>query len=142
MEPQTQQKPPQKSHVNPLFIVGVVVTALVAIAISIFVIMNPRGVETNATETSGEVIITERGVTPPTITVKKGSSVTWINQDTAVHKLALTSLNPPTELEGFGSTEGIASGEPYSFLFEVTGTFTYNDPTSPELVQGTIIVEE
>jgi plastocyanin len=139
---QFQSTPPQKSHVKPLFIVGVVVAALVAIAISVFVIMNPRGIETNATETTSEVMITERGITPPTVTVKKGSNITWKNQDTAEHKLQLTSLNPPAELEGFGLTEGLASGEEYTFTFEAAGTFTYNDPTSPELVQGTIIVEE
>jgi plastocyanin len=141
MEP-TQSQSPQKNHVGPLFIVGIVVAALVAIAISVFVIMNPRGIETNATETSSEVVITERGVAPPTITVKKGANVTWKNQDDAEHQLVLTSPNPPAELEGFGLTEGIGKGEAYSFTFEAAGTFTYNDPTSPELVQGTIIVEE
>jgi plastocyanin len=76
------------------------------------------------------------------VTIKKGTSVTWKNQDDAEHQLVLTSPNPPAELEGFGLTEGIGKGEAYSFTFEATGTFTYNDPTSPELVQGTIIVEE
>jgi len=143
MEPmQPQPAPPQKSHVQPLFIVGIVVAALVAIAVSVFVIMNPRGIETDATETTSEVVITERGVTPPTVTVKKGANVTWKNQDAAEHQLVLTSQDPPAELEGFGLTEGIVKGEEYSFTFEATGTFTYNDPTSPELVQGTIIVKE
>lgn len=141
MDP-VQTQPQPKSHMNPLFIGGIVVVALVAIAVSVFVIMNPRGVETNATEATSEIVITERGVTPPTVTVKKGSSVTWKNQDTAEHQLVLTSPNPPAELEGFGMTEGLGSGEEYSFTFEAAGTFTYNDPTSPELVQGTLIVEE
>lgn len=142
MESTSPTQPEQKSHMRPLFIIGIAVVALVAIAVSVFVLMNPRGVETNATETSSEVVITQRGVTPPTVTIKKGTNVTWKNQDAVEHQIMLTTPNPPSELEGFGLDEGLASGETYSFTFEATGTFTYNDPTSPELVQGTIIVEE
>jgi plastocyanin len=142
MQPQIQPQPQPKSHVKPLVITGIIIAALVAIAVSVFVIMSPRGIETDATETTSEVVITEYGVSPPTVTVKKGSSVTWKNQDAAEHQIVLTSPNPPAELEGFGQTEGLAGGEAYTFVFEATGTFTYNDPTSPELVQGTVIVEE
>lgn len=143
MNPDQPQLPPQsKPHIRPLVIIGIVAATLVAIAVSIFIIMNPRGIETDATETTSEVLITEQGVSPPTVTVKKGSSVTWKNQDTIEHQLLLTSPNPPAELEGFGLTEALASGEAYTFVFEAVGTFSYNDPTSPELVQGTIIVEE
>src|SRR5688572_32790588 len=124
MDQNSPTQPPQKSRIHPLFVVGIVVAALVAIGISVFVLMNPRGAETNATETASEIVITERGVAPPTVTVKKGSNVTWKNQDTAEHQIALTTPNPPSELEGFGLDEALASGETYSFTFEATGTFT------------------
>ena len=138
----TPTQPAGKSRIRLLFVIGITIVALVAITVSVFVLMNPHGAETDATETSSEVVITERGVTPPTITIKKGANVTWKNQDAAEHQIGLTTPNPPSELAGFGLNEGLASGETYTFTFEATGTFTYNDPTSPQLVQGTIIVEE
>lgn len=133
-----QPQPPKKK--NRILLIVVILLALAALVTSIMILMNPRGLETDATEASGEVSINSRGVTPPSIKIKKGDSVTWTNQDSAAHALVLTSPNLPAELEGFGG-EPMSAGESYSFTFEATGTFTYQDPENPEKVKGTIVVE-
>lgn len=122
-------------------VIAAIVLGLLAIAVSIFVLRNPNGAETAATETWSSATITDRGITPPTVTVKKGSSVTWTNQDNVPHTLTITSPNPPQELKGFGSDEPMAKGETYSFTFDAAGTFTYADPATPDKVQGKVIVE-
>lgn len=133
---------PKKKRTHLFVLIVVAIGAIAAIAASVFVLMNPAGIQTDATEATGEIVITEYGVSPSTITVKKGDSVLWRNQDTAAHSIILTSPNPPAELEGFGSDEPLDKGETYSFLFEATGTFTYEDPQNPARVQGTITVED
>jgi len=117
------------------------VLALAAIAVSVWIIRNPSGIETNATEPINTVSITNRGVAPQTLTIKKGASVTWKNQEATPHRLQITSPNPPEQLQGFGSDEPMNQGESYSFTFDATGSFTYADPSNPQTVQGTIIVE-
>lgn len=138
---QTLQPKTPRTRLHMFFLVMIVVVALVAIAASIYVVMNPAGIQTAATESSSVVTITNRGVAPATITVKKGDSITWKNQDTIAHRLVITTPNPPQELQGFGSDEPTANGESYSFVFEAAGTYTYEDPQYPNTVQGTVVVE-
>ena len=136
---QLQQKPHRFRRFLPAIII---VAAIGAIVTSIVVLMNPGGVQTSANEASSSIAITERGVAPAVVTVKKGDSITWVNQDNAPHSIALSTPNPPKELEGFGSGDALAKGESYSFIFEAAGTYTYEDPDNPGLIQGQIIVED
>jgi plastocyanin len=138
---QTLQPKAPRTRLHTLFLIMIVAVAVVAIAASIYVVMNPAGIQTAATEPSSAVTITDRGVAPSTITVKKGNSITWTNQDAIAHRLVITTPNAPQELQGFGSDEPTAKGESYSFVFEVAGTFTYEDPQYPNTVRGTIVVE-
>lgn len=70
---------------------------------------------TVAAKISSSVNVTERGVSPPTITFKKGDSVTWIDQDATAHRLIISSEPTGEELQGFGTDEPISKGESYSF---------------------------
>lgn len=138
-EPAPQSQPRKRFQV--VLLICTIILALIAIGLSIYILLNPHGPETPNNESFSIVTITERGIAPPTVTVKRGDSIIWSNQDAVPHKLLITSLNPPPELEGFGSDEAIAQGETYSFTFDTPGTFTYHDPTNPERIQGRIIVE-
>lgn len=124
-----------------VFIIALIV-AIISIGVSLSVIVKTAGVETNANEKDAQVTITSNGPDPSVVTVKKGQSVVWTNQDKNPHSLALSTANPPKEMEGFGSDEPIDNGETYSFTFDAVGTFTYQDPNSPEKFQGTIEVKE
>lgn len=138
---QVQSTQPKK-HMRAIVAIIVSVVAVIAIGISVFALLNPSGVDTVADEQVSTVTLTERGVAPAVVTVKKGDSITWVNQDNASHALVLTTPNPPQELDGFGIDEPLAKGESYSFIFEVAGTYTYQDPNNPNAISGTVIVED
>ena len=141
--PQTPQSLAQpKKRMRALVAITISVVAVIAISISAFVMLNHNGVQTVADESFSKVTLTARGVAPAVVTVKKGDSVTWTNQDNASHGLVLTTPNPPEQMQGFGMDEPLAKGETYSFIFEVAGRFTYQDPSNPNAVQGTVIVED
>lgn len=138
---QTQSVPPKRG-MHKFATVIIIIVALAAIAVSVFVLSHPGGIETSANESVSSVSITERGVAPAVVTVKKGDGVTWTNQDAASHGIALSTPNPPKEMEGFGTGDALAKGESYSFIFEAVGTFTYEDPENPGLIQGRVVVED
>ncbi len=57
---------------------------------------------------------------PDKITVKKGTTVTWTNKDSANHTVTGDdSQNGP-------ASNTLAPGDSYSFTFTKTGTFTYH----------------
>lgn len=141
LQPQSSSAQP-KNHMRVFVAVAVSVAAVVVIGISAFVVLNHNGVQTVADESSSAITLTAHGVAPAVVTVKKGDSVTWVNQDNASHGLVLTTPNPPEQMQGFGMDEPLAKGETYSFIFESAGTYTYQDPSNPNAVQGTVIVED
>lgn len=131
-----------KKRIRIFITSAIILLALIAIAMSVYALFNPQGATTTSrSEKAAQVTISERGVGPPTVTIQKGDSITWINQDKLTHALVLTTPDPPQELTGFGSDEAMAQGDSYSFTFDVIGTFTYQDPSNPEKIHGTIIVK-
>ena len=70
----------------------------------------------------------------PDITIKKGTTITWTNQDEARHNVIATSGNGP-------KSELLAMGESYSYTFETVGKVTYICEPHPYM-KGTINVVE
>lgn len=70
----------------------------------------------------------------PDITIKKGTTITWTNQDEARHNVVATSGNGP-------KSELLAMGESYSYTFETVGKVTYICEPHPYM-KGTINVVE
>ncbi|HTK39241.1 MAG TPA: cupredoxin family copper-binding protein [Patescibacteria group bacterium] len=71
---------------------------------------------------------------PQTITVKKGTTVTWTNQDGVKHNVVgdtLSTLNGPL----------LAKGESYSYTFDTVGTFSYHCAPHPYM-KGTVVVTD
>lgn len=142
MEQQPSPQPTIKNtHARTFSIISLVILAVVIIASSVFVLLNPNGVETPADEQGGVVTLSDTAVSPMEIKLKQGENVTWNNAGAVSHRLVITSSNPQQDLAGFGSDEAIAQGESYSFTFDVKGSFTYEDPALPEQIKGKIIVE-
>lgn len=127
--------------VRKLIILSIIALAIVAILVSAFTIMNPQGIQVADNAIDGKVVITDTSVTPEVVNIKKGDTVEWINKGDKPHKLSVTSANPPQELDGFGLTDPLLKDETYSFTFDVSGSFTYEDPDNPDVVKGTVIVE-
>ncbi|MFA6503459.1 MAG: cupredoxin domain-containing protein [Patescibacteria group bacterium] len=73
---------------------------------------------------------TMTGFVPSSMTVKKGTTVTWTNQDSATHSV---------KSDGFQS-ENLSYNQSYSHTFNATGSFQYNCGLHPSMV-GTINVQ-
>ncbi|MEI6266466.1 MAG: cupredoxin family copper-binding protein [bacterium] len=83
-----------------------------------------------AAETTNSVRIKDFAFSPSEIKVKKGTTVTWKNEDSATHKI---------KSDAFESGD-LATGDTYQFKFESTGTFSYICSIHPSM-KGTVTVE-
>jgi plastocyanin len=72
---------------------------------------------------------------PAVLTVKPGTTVTWLNQDPAPHAIA----SDTTSAVAF-SSESLANGASYAFTFTRPGTYTYHCSIHPSMT-GTIVVQ-
>lgn len=92
---------------------------------------------TNASQTSasGKVSIQNMMFTPSQITIAKGGSVTWTNNDNITH----TVVDDLSNVGGPASGD-IAPGQSYSFTFNKTGSFQYHCSIHPSM-RGTIVVK-
>lgn len=59
----------------------------------------------------------------PDITVKAGTTVTWVNNDFVPHKL-VAAPGSDTVVPAFGSQD-LSQGQSYSYTFNTAGTFDY-----------------
>jgi plastocyanin len=73
--------------------------------------------------------------TPSQITVAKGGTVTWTNNDSIAHTVVddLSNVGGP-------SSGDIQPGSTYSFTFNKTGSFQYHCSIHPSM-RGTIVVK-
>ncbi|KKR46389.1 MAG: hypothetical protein UT82_C0014G0048 [Parcubacteria group bacterium GW2011_GWB1_40_14] len=78
-------------------------------------------------KTTAKVEITENGFVPPTVTIKKGGTVTWENEATALAWPASDPHPAHTGLAGFDAGLGLVKDATYSFIFNTAGTFGYHD---------------
>ena len=74
--------------------------------------------------------ITPNGFQPVSATVLKGSSVRWVNQDYAKHRVTGVDF----------ISDVLSHGQSYSFKFTETGIYEYADEFNPGL-KGRIVVE-
>lgn len=89
---------------------------------------------TQSTST-GAIEIKNMMFTPPQISISKGGTVTWTNNDTTTHTVVddLSNVGGP-------SSGQIAPGATYSFTFVKTGSFQYHCSIHPSM-RGTIVVK-
>jgi len=80
-----------------------------------------------------DVAISGFAFNPATVTISKGTSVVWTNDDSATHTIVSDS---GSEI-GSGS---ISQGETYVHTFDTAGTYNYHCGIHPSM-KGTIIVE-
>lgn len=86
------------------------------------------------------VTITAAGVSPKTLTVSAGTTVTFVNTDTISHEIASNPHPSHTGLPGFDNT---SLSQSYTFTFTQKGSFGYHDHQDPfnSAMQGTIVVQ-
>ena len=78
--------------------------------------------ETNTAD-STQVICKNNKFIPDTLTVKAGTTVTWVNQDGYVH--TVTSGASPNDRSGLFDSGNINGGGTFSFKFDKAGTYDY-----------------
>ncbi len=86
------------------------------------------------------VEVTDKGFTPGTVKVKKGTLITFVNKGKKTHRVSSDPHPVHTGLAGFDSPT-LAKGDTYFFLFDKAGTFTFHDHLNPLKFKGTIIVQ-
>ncbi|HTF34282.1 MAG TPA: cupredoxin domain-containing protein [Myxococcota bacterium] len=71
------------------------------------------------------------GFLPPTLTVQRGTIVTWVNDDELPHTV--------TSTEGVFASQAIHSDESFFFRFDAPGTYSYFSGFQPHMT-GRIVV--
>lgn len=148
---QPSQQPIQQitNHLNipkkKLIIVGAVV---VLVAILIFGVVSfwqgkqaPQPPVGKIPEPTALVTITKDGFVPSTISIKKGQTIKWINNDDSPHRVASDPHPTHTGVAGFDSGNNVSKGATYVFNFQKTGTFGYHDHLNPQTIKGVITVQ-
>jgi len=148
-----------------LFVAGIVMVLALLISCSPAEQVVPETQEpmeeeqTAPTETDEEVMptdntvrITSSGFEPKTLTVKAGTTVTFVNEDSNKHWPASAmhpthTVYPGSDINKCGSDEtifdackGLEQGESFSFTFNEKGSWKYHDHLSVSST-GTIVVE-
>jgi len=75
---------------------------------------------------------------PASITVPKGTTVTWVNQDTANHQIVNDAQGSIAQGAIFTSNS-LAKDARYSFTFDTPGTYPYHCSIHPSM-KATVIV--
>jgi amicyanin len=83
---------------------------------------------------SKEVSIADMAFSPANITVKKGTTVTWTNNDSVGHNVIADSGNGP-------NSQILQKGQTYSFTYDTLGSFSYHCGVHPSM-KGTVTVTE
>lgn len=95
---------------------------------------------TDATdETEVKISISDMSFSPATVKIKKGTTVTWTNNDTIGHNVVADDANNSGGLPASHALMG--QGETFSHTFGTVGTFTYHCTPHP-FMKGTVEVVE
>jgi plastocyanin len=96
--------------------------------------MGSMSADAMSAKKTDQVVITNFKFVPQTITVKKGTKVTWSNKDGVAHTVTADAMPGP-------DSGKIAAGETYSYTYSQAGTFTYYCDIHEDM-KATIIVTE
>jgi len=96
----------------------------------------PTNTDTPAVTTPAEVTLAGFAFKPRTLTIKKGTTVTWTNQDLVTHTVtadADSALN--------FSSPSLSRGDTYQLTFNSLGTFNYHCSPHPQMKAQIIVIE-
>ena len=95
----------------------------------------PSGQSSTQAQTAS-VQIKDFAYSPSTLTVKKGTKVTWTNQDSMQH-----DVTPDDESSNFAGSQLLSKGESYSYTFNTAGTYSYHC-TPHTYMKATVVVTD
>jgi plastocyanin len=93
----------------------------------------------NVKVVSGASTLLDKAFDPNPVTVSKGTTVTWTNDDTQLHTITSGSMNAPDKGKLFDSGYKFAPGTKFSHMFDTTGSFDYFCQLHPSMV-GKVVV--
>lgn len=103
-----------------VLVVSLIMLSLFLVACSSKPALGTQDLQAPETSTnSNSVTIENFAFSPTTLTIQKGTTVTWTNQDSAPHTVTSDS---GSEL----SSASLSKGQSYSHTFDQAGTFTYH----------------
>lgn len=117
-------------------IIGSILTVLVVIGLFYFnsnrqqTNQEPSTQQLQSENSASTITIRNFSFTPETLTVKEGTKVIWVNQDTAPHIITSETFSSST----------INQGNTFEFTFATKGTFEYSCSIHPSM-KGKIVVE-
>ncbi|MCX6725537.1 MAG: cupredoxin domain-containing protein [Candidatus Saccharibacteria bacterium] len=121
-----------------VIIAAIVVVVLIAVGVLVF-LPKKASAPSKTTTSTGAVIVATASVnikdmafSPATITVKKGTKITWTNQDSVSHTVSPIVGDPG---------ETLANGKTKSLIFAQVGKFPYHCNLHPEMI-GYVVVTE
>jgi plastocyanin len=93
---------------------------------------------TKAAQSALTVSFTSKGFSPTSLTIKKGQTVTFVNNSAGQMWVSANPFPSGADYPAFNEKNGAAAGASWSFTFDKTGTWFYHNHFSP--AQGAKIV--
>jgi plastocyanin len=131
-------------------IVVAIVVAVLVVGVVAFAVTNQSSKTDTKTSSSQEpqqiitanVAITAASVSPATVEIKKGQSVTWKNDDTKDHQIAADPYPTNSSLPDLGKSVVLKPGDTFTYIYESAGSFSYHDNLDPYKIKGVVVVKE
>ena len=101
---------------------------------------NVHSVESRPPVTAANILITDNGFTPRSLSVSSGTTVRWINHSSKIHRLVSNPYPEPADLHRPIAASILKQNAVYEYTFARSGTFDYHDQSNLEFT-GTIIVK-
>jgi plastocyanin len=134
------QSPTQRNKKLYLIVAAGAILAI-ALVVTIVVLVSHSGHKTDnpvaINAKVANVSVGSVGLTPKSITIKKGQEITWTNTDPSPHHLTADQSMLPS----FDTAEPLQQGDSYTYIFDKSGTFRYYDAADPTHFTGTITVQ-
>jgi len=92
----------------------------------------PEAAATMAAATAPQVTLEHEKFGPATVTIRAGTTVTWVNNDGDLHTV--------TSSQGLFASPGLDPGDTFAYRFTAPGTYPYFCAVHPHM-KGTILVQ-
>ena len=92
----------------------------------------PQAAVATAAATAPQVTVEQAMFGPATLTIRAGTTVTWVNHDGDLHTV--------TSTQGLFASPGLDQGDTFAYRFTTPGTYPYFCALHPHM-KGTILVQ-